>query len=399
MIARTDVAVVGAGPAGAATALLLACAGFHVTLIDRAIFPRPKACAEYFSPGVVACLERLGIWDRIAALPHARLRGMELVAPSGRRHLVAYPDVPGPRRALAVRRDVFDGALATIAQQAGAHVRVGVDVQGLDPPDDGWRLIHMRSRAGSSSLAARLVVVADGVRSRLVTALGLSAPPHWPPRLGLVVHYAGVATPADHGEMYVGRGVYCGLAPLGHGALNVGLVVPLRQARRLGSAEGIVDWTLRRLPAVAARLEGARRTDRPRGIAPLAHRCRRPYADGVLVVGDAAGFLDPFTGEGVYRALRGAELAAAQAKTAIELGDVSARALAPYAVHRHRAFAAKDRLCLLIQAFVAKPALLEYAVRRLPVRPQAATLAAALGDVAPAEDALAPRLLWQLLRP
>ena len=74
-----DVAIAGAGPAGAATALLLARSGVSVALVDCARFPRPKACAEYFSPGVVDVLERLSVWPDVARLPHARLTGMELV--------------------------------------------------------------------------------------------------------------------------------------------------------------------------------------------------------------------------------------------------------------------------------------------------------------------------------
>lgn len=397
---RYDVLVAGAGPAGSACAIRLAGAGLRVALLDRSHFPRPKACAEYFSPGVVDCLERLGAWEEVVALPHARLDGMEIVAPSGRRHLVGYPADGGPRRALALRREALDDALLERARRAGAEVLAGWSATGLRRDGTAVGGLLVRGPTASTELRAPLVIAADGVRSRLARDLGLAAPARWPARLGLIAHYGGVSRLDGRGEMHVGRGVYAGLAPLGNGEVSLGLVTSVPTARRLGNAEAVLGWTLRHLPAVAAALAGGRRLGALRGIAPLAQRCHRPFADGVVLVGDAAGFLDPFTGEGVFRALRGAELAAAVATEALRRGDTSAAALAPYAALRKRAFGAKDRLCLLIQAFVGAPALLEYALRRLPDRPLPATeLAGALGDLHPAGRALAPGMLWALLRP
>lgn len=394
-----DVVIVGGGPAGSATAALLARAGVRVALLDRSRFPRPKACAEYFSPGVVETLQRLDLWQGVAGLPHARLKGMELVGPAGLRHLVAYPPDPAPRRSLAMRRDVLDAALVEQARHAGAVVRLGCAVR--DIVLDGVRAVGVviQDANRQQALPARLVIGADGARSLVARRLGLEARTHWPARLGLIAHYEGVHALTSQGEMHVGRGVYCGLAPLGGGTLNVGMVTSLATARRLGSAEAIFAWMLVQLPAVGGILAAGRRVGRLRGVAPLAHRCRRPYTDGALLVGDAAGFLDPFTGEGVFRALRGAEMAAVTALHALDCGNVSATALACYDSLRRRAFASKDHLCLLVQAFVAAPRLLDYAIPRLNRRLAANTLAAALGDYAPAGPALTPPALWRLLQP
>lgn len=395
---KFDVIVVGAGPAGAATALLLARAGVAVALIDGARFPRPKACAEYYSPGVVDALQRLGVWAQVARLPHARLRGMQLVGPGGGRHLVAYPDDPLPRRSLTIRRELLDALLVAQAEQAGATVLTGLAVR--EVLTEGPSAVGVRTQGSPGpEIPARLVIGADGPRSLVARRMGLAAPARWPARLGLIAHFDGVAGLADHGEMHLARGVYCGLAPLGDGQVNVGCVLSSSAARRLGSAETIFAWVLAQLPAVAERLRPGRRVGSWRGSTPLAHRCRRPLTAGALLVGDAAGFLDPFTGEGVFRALRGAELATGVALQALERGDVSAAALAPYAALRRRSFAAKDALCLLIQAFVAAPRLLDYAVPRLNRRGEAATLAAALGDYRPASLVMAPAMLWRLLAP
>jgi 2-polyprenyl-6-methoxyphenol hydroxylase-like FAD-dependent oxidoreductase len=133
---------------------------------------------------------------------------------------------------------------------------------------------------------------------------------------------------------------------------------------------------------------------------PMARRARRVSGDGFLRVGDAASFLDPFTGEGITDALRGALLAAPVIDAALRAGDVSARSLAPYRHARRRAFSAKRQVCWLVQGFIAAPPLLDYAARRLDRRPGlAATLAAVLGDLAPAREVLSPWFLARVLWP
>jgi flavin-dependent dehydrogenase len=117
-------------------------------------------------------------------------------------------------------------------------------------------------------------------------------------------------------------------------------------------------------------------------------------------VGDAAGFFDPFTGEGVYKALRGAELAAQVASSALERNDLSARSLARYDSLRRKEFAAKDAVCRLVQLFVGLPPAMDYVTARLATRPTPReTLTGVLGDYGDARAALSPVYLWSLLRP
>jgi flavin-dependent dehydrogenase len=135
-------------------------------------------------------------------------------------------------------------------------------------------------------------------------------------------------------------------------------------------------------------------------VSPLAVRVSQPFGERFLLVGDAAGFLDPFTGEGVFRALRGAELASEEALSALRDGDLSARRLARYGRRRVQEFRAKDALCWVIQLLLVSPPLLAYALRRLATREsQGDVLGAVLGDYHPASAALHPRFLWGLLRP
>ncbi|HLH23638.1 MAG TPA: NAD(P)/FAD-dependent oxidoreductase [Chloroflexota bacterium] len=391
-----DVLVVGGGPAGSATAARLAARGHDVLVLEKAAFPREKPCAEYLSPGVTDALRRLGALDAVLAAGPARLGGMRLVT-AGAAWPMTYPDDDGPRRALGIPRPVFDAALLDHARARGARVRERATVLGALVEAEQVVGVQARVNGERMCLRARCVVAADGLHSAVTRSLGLDVPARWPRRLGLVARYAGVAGSLDRGEMHVGGGLYCGLAPVGHGLVNVGLVGALRfRPGREGSA-AFFERRLRELPGVARRLAGARRETPVRGAGPLARRVRRVAGRGYLLVGDAAGFLDPFTGEGVYRALRGAELAATAVERALTRDDALP---VGYARARRVAFGDKERVCLLVQAFLGSTALFDYVLARLARRQRLADrLAAVLGDYRPAAPALQPGFLGALLWP
>jgi flavin-dependent dehydrogenase len=196
--------------------------------------------------------------------------------------------------------------------------------------------------------------------------------------------------------MVVLDGAYVGLAPVPGPRVNVGIVLgrQWREPLRTYGAEVIAQ---RVLALAAPRLAGLPRCDRIAGAAPLAHRVTRRSGRGWLLAGDAAGFLDPFTGEGLHRALVSAELAAA----AIER-DLQRRAggLDPYDRAMRRRFMAKDVVTVFVQAFLARPALLEYAARRLAARDRVReTMGLVIGDLVPASRGFDPRFLAALLRP
>ena len=388
--ARWDAVVVGAGPAGSATALQLARTGARVLLLDRARFPRDKPCSEYLSPESTRVLERLGqdVLGAVAAAAPARLTGMKVVAPSGAAVVGRFETF-----SYALPRTRFDTILRAAAETAGAEVREGVKVEEVlyDRGAVAGVVTRGSGRGSRESYRARIVVGADGLRSVVARRLG---PVHaiGPKRVAFTAHVAGVQDVDDLGEMHVGRPGYVGLGPIGDGVTTVALVVPFAEARR--GARFFEE--LNRFPGIAGRFDARRIVRHVLATGPFARWSRRAVAaaGGALLVGDAADFFDPFTGQGIYSALRGAELAAAAILGTLATGA----SLQPYARARRREFGAKWLLERMIGIAVGWPALIERVVGRMIRRPELAhLLVRATGNCIPAGAALTPRVLTGLV--
>lgn len=399
-----DAVIVGGGPAGSMTAALLAGRGFRVVLLDRAEFPRDKACGEYTSPETEAVLARTGALQAVEQAGARRLHSMRVISPKGLIVTMEYsrPGEAGGKSVLATTRRSLDAALVEFARSRGAEVRERVKVEAVTLQDGRAAGVVTRSGGGSVEIPARLVVGADGVHSAVVRSLGIGAPVRWPLALGMVAHYSGYNGLDEWGEMHVSSAGYAGLAPQSGGLLNVGLVMPMSRAKLHNSTAAGDRFSRFALsfPGVAERLAGAVRRSPVRGVGPIGARVRRTSGPGYLLVGDAAGFFDPFTGEGVYKALRGAELAAEVAAGALERDDLSSASLARYSALRRREFTAKDMVCRLVHLLVAVPPAMDYVVARMEARTRVRDImTGVLGDYADPRSALSPMYLWSLLRP
>jgi len=401
--------VVGGGPAGSATAWHLATAGFEVTLIDRARFPRAKPCAEYVSPEGARILHAMGALETLENGTSAALTGMVVHAPDGGRihgEFVAKHGFRGFRdRGLGVRREILDYTLLQCARAAGVRVIEEAKVEDV-LRDDRGRCVGVRARTGGQvvDMRASLTVGADGLRSIVARRLGLSRQSRWPRRVALVAHFRGVAEVTSLGEMHVTRDGYVGIASVGDGVTNVALVVPRANAATMaGGAAAFLDGWIARQPALVHRFADAERISPVRATGPFASHAPRAWADGAVLVGDAADFYDPFTGEGIYSALRGGELVApfaVEAVQAIERAHMSASrdALAAYERARRSTFAGKWRVERLIGAAVSFPWLMNRAARVLGRdRDLADLLVGVTGDFVPARAILSLATMRKVL--
>jgi len=399
MTGRWDVVVTGAGPAGSATAAFLAESGLRVLLIERAAFPRPKPCAEYLSPEAGRVLERLGVLDEVAR-GAARLTGMQVVSPGGTvfvgRFRAVVNAVPFRPWGLALPRERLDAILAAAAAARGATFRERTLLESFSASPSGVE-VRVRSGRTRETVRAALLVGADGLHSRVAQALGV-ARRSGRTRTAFVARAYGVADMGDVGEMHVVAGGYVGLADVGGGLTNIAAVVDRRAMPPGPDVRARLEALLDRVPAVRRRMAGARIVTPVQAVGPFGRHTVRATGDAVALAGDAADFFDPFTGEGIYAALRGAELLAPRVRDAVDRGALRAADLADYDRDRRRVFTPKWWLERAIGAVVTRPALLDHVAARLARRPALADLlVGATGDFVPPRHLLRASVAWRLV--
>ena len=391
-----DVIVVGGGPAGVAAAILLRQKGHDVLLLDAARFPRDKVCGEAVSPEAWRLLERLDAASAVRALRPHPLRGMALTAPDGTTFRGEYGSEREP--GFAAPRERLDQALLGCARTAGVEVREGARVTRLRLEGRQVTGVELENGHGPEELGARLVVGADGRHSRVARSLDLLHEHPWLRKFAVRGYWEGMEGLSELGEMHVAAGGYCGIAPLSPTRANVAFVLGRLDIRAAGGdiERFYRDTIAGRWPRLADRLARARLLAPPKAVGPLALVARRVSAPGVLLVGDAAGFYDPFTGEGVTLALRTAEMAAEEADRALRAGPTDD--LRSYDRRRDEATRDKFRLNRLLQGVVAFPELSNFVARRLSRRPDLARqLVGIAGDFVPARTALGLGFVYELL--
>jgi geranylgeranyl reductase family protein len=288
-----DVAIVGGGPAGASCAAFCAMSGLRTLVIERAKFPREKVCGDCLNPTCWPVLERLGVAEELRSAPHGRMLSVNFIDLRGR--VVSAPLPRDYHAEIAIKRSVFDEILLRGARSLGAEVRDESTLIVVRRENDSW---HLETR--NFSERARLLVAADGRNSTVARLLNLM-PRKGPDRVALQTH---LPLPLSYDNQIVMQLLpegYSGAAPVGEQLLNLCLV------SRPNDMPKVKSWAENKF---AISPDHHWRTITPLARAPLP--ASRP---GLFLVGDAARVVEPFTGEGIYYALRSGELAAAAIRT------------------------------------------------------------------------------------
>jgi 2-polyprenyl-6-methoxyphenol hydroxylase-like FAD-dependent oxidoreductase len=332
----SDVIVAGAGPAGSFLAWLLGRRGKRVLLLDRARFPRVKACGEGIMPHAVRLLDREGALPLLLAAGARPFTGIRYVDQAGR---AAAASFPGPAAVgISLPRDRLDALLLDLARaQPTVEVREGARVDELVV--EGGRVTGITgtdARAKPFVERARLCVGADGIHSRFHRHPSFAVAFPRPYRFGLRIHVAGIERLEPVVEVHLFRGGEAYLTPQAGGTALASLLL---DRRALGDvaflrARGSVLRVLAALPGLAGRMERAEPLDALAFKAPLGSRVGRCVAPGAWLVGDAAGALDPITGEGIGVALRSADFAARAIASVLDGVSTGAAAAAAYSRER-----------------------------------------------------------------
>jgi 2-polyprenyl-6-methoxyphenol hydroxylase-like FAD-dependent oxidoreductase len=332
-----DVAVVGAGPAGLAVGIEAARRGLSVAVFERAGPSLDKACGEGIMPAGVMALERLGVR---ALLPEAECREFRGVCYVDADGVSAEGRLPGV--ALAVRRTALVGAMAHRAKELGVDLRYRCELAAHRRTADAVQLESDRGRE-----TARMLVAADGLGSRLRREEGLEVPCRGARRFGLRRHFA--RTPwSSNVEVHLGDGAEAYVTPVSEACVGVAFL--WREALDPPTPEPLWVRLERKFPRLVELLQHASPSSAIRGAGPLERASRARTRDRFALVGDAAGYVDAITGDGISLSLRSAEALARVLPDALVRG-ADRRALAPYErefARLFRSYALVTRLVLAL---------------------------------------------------
>jgi geranylgeranyl reductase family protein len=336
-----DVIVVGAGPAGSATAYHLARAGHDVLLLEKTAFPREKVCGDGLTPRAVKALVAMGV-DTSPEAGWLHNKGLRIIG-GGMRLELPWPELASyPSYGLVRPRSDFDDVLAQQAVKAGAVLRENTTVTG-PVLDKSGRItgVTTKGESGERTYSAPLVVAADGNSSRLSTAMGLHKRDDRPMGVAVRTYYTSPRHDDDWLESWLelwDRGSdgkerllpgYGWIFGVGDGTSNVGLGI-----LNTSTAWGKVDYKdlLKRWLDQTPEEWGFReenRTQPVRGAAlPMGFNRQPHYADGMLLVGDSGGMVNPFNGEGIAYAMESGEIAAEVIAQALARPTADSRELA-----------------------------------------------------------------------
>ncbi|HKQ74489.1 MAG TPA: NAD(P)/FAD-dependent oxidoreductase [Blastocatellia bacterium] len=352
-----DVIIIGAGPAGSTVSTLLARAGLRALLLEKSRFPREKLCGEFITPECLDVFDRLGVSQRIYDAGARTIKKWMMFAPDGRGVSVPMKWIAdGHMRAIGLSRARMDLILLDCAREAGVETREGFHVSPRFDREDGLSFIEGKADGETvERFSAPIVIDASGrngafsnqtVRAaRQTSSLGGSR------LFGCKVHLRAVEEMRELGELFFFRDGYGGMCDVENNRTNLCFITTeatLREAK--GDREKLLDLTMRSNPMARRRLRNAVIDGEWLGAGPLSYGRRQPMP-GVISIGDAGAFIDPFTGSGILLALASGELAAESISQAFSAGVSDVEVIAKRYDRLHRAkFGWRFTACAMLRA-------------------------------------------------
>jgi len=392
-----DAIIIGAGPAGCASALFLHRAGYKIIVLDRAVFPRDKVCGEFVSPAADSILNDLGVLNSIEAEKPERVRGVFISSYEGPELGIDYPPIKtgeGNPTSLSISRFLLDNLLIKRLKDVGIKVLEKHSVDDFIFDSGNVSGVIVRDPENKSfDISAKVVINAISLRR-----LNLKNKAKDEGKIAIAAHWKNIRLPQAYCYMHVGNPGYTGIAQVGSDSVNAVMIAGTSKVK----GKNITEFYKNGINQNKKRkelLEGAVLGEEPRTIESLAFSVKAPNCGGLVLVGDAAGFIDPFTGEGIYLSLRSAQLAALMLDSAFKKQDFSKNKLAEYGQARENEFAAKFTLSHILQKVIYNHRLCDFVVKTLSKNPSLADeMVGVIGDYLPAKKAVSFRFLLKFLQ-
>ncbi len=372
---RVDVAIVGAGPAGSASAISLARKGYSVVLIDKAFFPREKLCGDFLNPIDWPLFEQLGVADDLLSFEHEEVGAFRISTCAGDEARIDFPVQAGRRRfGLGLRRFYLDNLLLQAAEKAGVAVQRGCRVGAVAREAEGWS-ITLEAHSAKQQLHSVFLIGADGRNSLVAHRLGLARTSEGTGNyVAFQMHLTRCRSLQGEIQIHGFPDGYAGLVGLGGGAVNLCFTVEKRRAKEDLSLAALLEKFLCKNSFLRECLRESEIVGDIRSAYPVYFSPRRCYGDGFLLAGDAARVTEPVTGEGVYFALKSGILAGEAIDGAFRRRNGTVERFAGYGRLCRRAFGYRQTINRIIRGLIYRPALLAPLVRLssktlFPLRP------------------------------
>lgn len=289
-----DVMIIGGGPAGLAAGITCASHGLHTMVCEKRLLPVDKACGEGVMPTGLSYLERLGVKKYLANGQQFPFDGIRYVSPQGKIASAAFQEGPGWG---IPRLDLSAALLQRASELDRLEIRTGVRSTPIRIDRKG-KHGSVWTQVGKDHVKARLLIGADGLNSGVRRWAGLQASKGTYQRWGARQHFQ-VAPWGREVEVHWGAGMEAYVTPCGEHLVGVAFLWDRQRHPYLPGGDRLIPNLLQAFPVLARQLKDAPASDAPLAVGPMQQRVTRPTAEGVLLIGDAAGYLDALTGEGI----------------------------------------------------------------------------------------------------